>query len=77
MTRADPLVIDMSADHLIQPMAELATLRKTSTHWLAANDPLLPESPESDGVEPLRHLQLPGAVASTRTRNVLPPSQNP
>ena len=33
--------------------------------------------PGSGGFEPLRQVHVPGAVASTRTRNVCPPSQKP
>src|SRR5579884_928744 len=43
----------------------------------AINEPFLPERPGVWGSEPLVHAQRPGAVATTRTLNVLSPSQNP
>ena len=44
---------------------------------MAVKEPVFPLRPVSAGVDPLLHFQVPGAVATTRTRNVWPPSQKP
>src|SRR5271157_2397351 len=67
------------------PLAEGLTIPRRSgfssssaaVHGTAANEPDLPEIPGSSGTDPLAHVQVPGAVASSRTRNVRPPSQKP
>ena len=48
-----------------------------SVHATAVNVPRLFVRPGSAGVEPLVQRQVPGAVATTRTRKVLSPSQKP
>ena len=49
----------------------------TSLQATAVNVPRLLETPGSLGAEPLVQRQLPGAVATRRTRKVLSPSQKP
>src|ERR1035437_4912790 len=49
----------------------------SSVHGIAVNEPVLPDSPSSDGLEPLVQVHWPGSVATMRTRKVRSPSQNP
>src|SRR5262249_55073037 len=44
---------------------------------ITSKEPLLPARPSSEGLDPLFQVHVPGSVATSRTRKVWSPSQNP
>src|ERR1035438_9653365 len=59
------------------PRRQILSAFSASLHASATKLPCLPFKPASETLEPLVHVHSPGAVASTRTRKVVPPSQKP
>src|ERR1019366_5517082 len=64
------------AEKLTKPRRRGFVSFSASVQSTAAKDPVFPARPSSGGLEPLRQVQVPGAVATRRTRNEGPPSQN-